>query len=90
MPSVPENQGVSQNGLPITSVASARIPASAVLVGIEHVALQIEQPLILVAGLEDRAHLGFAGFQLRGALGDPQFQDFVEPPQIVLGLLGGR
>ena len=31
MPSVPENHGVSQNGWPITSLASAQIPASAVL-----------------------------------------------------------
>ena len=49
----------------------------------------VQQPLILMAGLEDRAHLGFVGFQLRGSLGDPQFQDFVQPAQIVLGLLGG-
>ena len=41
------------------------------LVGIEHVAVRIEQALILMAGLEDRAHLGFAGFQLRRPLGDP-------------------
>ena len=48
----------------------------------------VEQPLILMAGLEDRPHLGFAGFQLRRPLGDPQFEDFVQPAQIVLGLLG--
>ena len=42
-----------------------------------------------MAGLQDRAHLGFVGFQLRGSLGDPHFQDFVELAQIVLGLLGG-
>ena len=59
------------------------------LVGIQDVAVLVEQPLILMAGLEDRAHLGFAGFQLRRPLGDPQFEDFVQPAQIVLGLLGG-
>ena len=58
------------------------------LVGIQDVAVLVEQPLILMAGLEDRAHLGFAGFQLRRPLGDPQFEDFVQPAQIVLGLLG--
>ena len=42
-----------------------------------------------MAGLEDRAHLGFVGFQLRGSLADPLFEDFVQPAQIVLGLLGG-
>ena len=59
------------------------------LVGIEHVAVQVEQALILMAGLEDRAHLRFVGFELRGALGDAQFQGFVQPAQIDLGLLGG-
>ncbi len=58
------------------------------LVGIEHVAVQIEQHLILVAGLEDRAHLRFAGFQLRRPLGDPQLQRLVQPAEFVLGLLG--
>ena len=58
------------------------------LVGIQDVAVQVEQALILMAGLEDRPHLGFAGFQLRRPLGDPQFEDFVQPAQIVLGLLG--
>ena len=42
-----------------------------------------------MAGLEDRAHLRFVGFELRGALGDPQFERFVEPAQLDLGLLGG-
>ena len=51
--------------------------------------MRIEQRLVLMAGLENRAHLGFAGFQLRGPLGDPQFEGFVEPAQIALGLLGG-
>ena len=51
--------------------------------------MQVEQPLILVAGLEDRAHLRFVGFELRGSLRDPQFQDLVELAQIELGLLGG-
>ena len=51
--------------------------------------MRVEQRLILMAGLEDRAHLGFVGFQLRRPLGDPQFEDFVQPAQIVLGLLGG-
>ena len=59
------------------------------LVRIEDVAVLVEQPLILVAGLEDRAHLRFVGFELRGALGDAQLQRFVEPAQIDLGLLGG-
>ena len=59
------------------------------LVGVEHVAVLVEQPLILVAGLEDRAHLRFVGFELRGALGDPQFQRLVQPAQLDLGLLGG-
>ena len=90
MPSVPVNHGVSQNGLPITSLAFAPIPASEVLFAMQDVAVRVEQPLILVAGLEDRAHLGFAGFQLRRPLGDPQFEDFVQPAQIVLGLLGRR
>ena len=58
------------------------------LVGIQDVAVQVEQALILMAGLEDRPHLGFAGFELRRPLGDPQFEDFVQPAQIVLGLLG--
>ena len=43
-----------------------------------------------MAGLEDRPHLGFAGFELRRPLGDPQFEDFVQPAQIVLGLFGRR
>ena len=51
--------------------------------------MQVQQPLILMAGLQDRAHLGFIGFQLCGSLGDPHFQDFVELAQIVLGLFGG-
>ena len=51
--------------------------------------MQVEQALILVAGLQDRAHLGLVGFQLRGSLRDPQFQDFVQLAQILLGLLGG-
>src|SRR3954447_16144075 len=51
--------------------------------------MPIEQPLVLMAGLEYGAHLGFVGFQLRGSLGDPQFEGFVQPAQIVLGLLGG-
>ena len=59
------------------------------LVGIQQIAVLVQQRLILMAGLQDRAHLGFIGFQLRGSLGDPQFQDFVQPAQIVLGLLGG-
>ena len=50
--------------------------------------MRVEQRLILVAGFEDRAHLGFAGFQLRRPLGDPQFEDVIQPAQIVLGLLG--
>ena len=58
------------------------------LVGIQDVAVQVEQALILMAGLEDRPHLGFAGFELRRPFGDPQFEDFVQPAQIVLGLLG--
>ena len=58
------------------------------LVGVQHVAVQVEQHLILMAGFEDRAHLRFVGFELRRSLGDPQFEDFVQPAQIVLGLLG--
>ncbi len=50
--------------------------------------MQVEQALILVAGLQDGAHLRLVGFQLRGSLRDPQFQDFVQLPQILLGLLG--
>ena len=64
-------------------------PGQRRLVGIQDVAVLVEQRLILVAGLEDRAHLGFVGFQLRGSLRDPHFQDLVQPAQIVLGLLGG-
>ena len=86
---VAENHGVSQNGLPITSLASVRIPASAVLLAYRTSPCRLSSALILMAGLEDRAHLGFAGFQLRRPLGDPQFEDFVQPAQIVLGLLGG-
>ena len=52
--------------------------------------MQVEQALILMAGLEDCPHLGFAGFELRRPLGDPHFEDFVQPAQIVLGLLGCR
>ena len=58
-------------------------------VGVKQVALGREQPLILVAGLEDRAHLGFVGFQLRGALRDSLFEDFVQPAQIAFRLPGG-
>ena len=58
------------------------------LVGIQEVAVLVQQPLILMAGLQNRPHLGFAGFELRRPLGDPQFEDFVEPAQIVLGLFG--
>ena len=50
-------------------------------------AVEGEQPLILVAGLEHRAQPGFVGFELRGSLRDPLFEDFVELPQIVFGLL---
>ncbi len=60
------------------------------LVGIEHVAVMVEQPLILVAGLEDRAHLRFVGFELRGSLGDAQFQRLVQPAQLDLRLLWRR
>ncbi len=48
----------------------------------------VQKPLILMAGFQDRAHLGFAGFQLRRPLGDPQFEDVVQPAKIVLGLFG--
>ena len=89
MPSVAVNQGVSQNGLPMTSMASARMPASAVLLAWSTSPCMVEQPLILVAGLEYRAHLRFVGFELRGSLGDAQFQRLVQPAQFDLGLLGG-
>ena len=89
MPSVAVNQGVSQNGLPIDVGGLGADAVQRRLVDVEDVAMRIEQRLILMAGLEDRAHLGFAGFQLRGPLGDPQFEDFVEPAQIAFGLLGG-
>ena len=89
MPSVPENHGVSQNGLPITVAGVGADSGQRRLVGIQEIAVLVQQPLILMAGLQDRAHLGFVGFQLRGSLGDPHFQDFVQPAQIVLGLLGG-
>ncbi len=58
------------------------------LVGVKHVAVMVEQRLILMAGLEDRAHLGFVGFKLCGALGDAQFQRLVQPAQLDLRLLG--
>ena len=48
----------------------------------------VEQPLILMTGLEDRAHLRFIGFKLGGAFGDPQLQRLVQPAELVLGLLG--
>ena len=71
------------------ALASARMPASAVLLAYSRSPCWLSSALILVAGLEDRAHLGFVGFQLRGALGDPQLQDLVQPAQLDLGLLGG-
>ncbi len=43
-----------------------------------------------MTGLEDRAHPGFVGFELRGALGDPLLERFIEPAQIDFGMLGRR
>ena len=57
-------------------------------VGVEQLAFEIEQQLILVAGLEDRPHPGFVGFQLRGALDDALLQGLVQPAKLDLGLLG--
>ena len=57
-------------------------------VDVNHLALPVEQRLILVAGLEDRAHLGFAGFQLRGSFRDALLEDFVHAAQVNLRLLG--
>ena len=42
-----------------------------------------------MAGLENRAHLGFMGFQLRRALEDALLQGLVEPAQFNFRLLGG-
>ena len=58
------------------------------LVRMEDIAVLVEQHLVLVAGFEDRAHLRFAGFKLRGTLGDAQLQRFVEPTKFDLGLPG--
>ena len=88
MPWVPVNHGVSQNGLPI-DVRGARLDAvERGLVGIEQFALEVDQALILVAGLQDGAQPRLVGFELGGALHDTLFQRLVELPQLDLGLLG--
>ena len=60
------------------------------LVRVNDVALQIQQPLILVAGLEHGARSCFVRLKLGGALLDALLQRFIEAAQLVLGFLGGR
>ena len=49
-------------------------PRQCRLVGVDQVAFAVEQRLILMAGLEDGAHLRFVGFELRGAVADAPLQ----------------
>ena len=90
MPGVPENHRCFPERLADHVAGLGADSGKRGLVGIQEIAVLVQQPLILKSVLQDCAHLGFVGFELRRPLGDPQFEDFVQPAQILLRLLGGR
>ena len=91
MPSVAANHGESQNGLPSDVRDAGADAGQRRRIGVDDVALQVQQPLILVAGLEDRAHLRFAGLASCAVRScDALLQRLVQLPKLDLGLLGDR
>ena len=58
------------------------------LVGVDDPAVQVEKPLVLVAGFEHRAQLRLIRFELPGPLPNALLQRFVEAAQFTFGFLG--
>ena len=81
---------MSQNGFPATSPYAGADARQRRRIRVNDIALEIQQALILVAGLEDGAHLRFAGLKLRGALPDALLQRFVETAKLGFGFLRDR
>ena len=65
-------------------------PGQRRLVGVDNVALQIQQSLVLVAGFKDGAQLRFVGLKLRGTFLDPLLEGFIQTAQFAFGFLGRR